>query len=91
MSTPNRRPSQLNSKNGNINTNNKHSSIQEATTAGHESSTQLAQAVDELLDQLQNKFDKVSTEVIGKLDDMARRLDQLEASLASSPEANVTN
>ncbi|OJD15964.1 hypothetical protein AJ78_03833 [Emergomyces pasteurianus Ep9510] len=91
MSAPSRRPSQLRSNNSNINTDNKRSSIQEATTGGDESSTQLAQAVDELLDQLQSKFDKVSTEVFGKLDDMARRLDQLEASLTSSSEANLTN
>ncbi|QKX59272.1 uncharacterized protein TRUGW13939_06404 [Talaromyces rugulosus] len=45
---------------------------------------ELAAAVDELLDQLQNKFDNVSTEVFGKLDDMARRLDDLETSLNSS-------
>ncbi|PGH02282.1 hypothetical protein GX51_04722 [Blastomyces parvus] len=88
MSSLSRRPSQLRS---NDTDNNKRSSIQAATTAGDESSNQLVQAVDELLDQLQNKFDKVSTEIFGKLDDMARRLDQLEAVLASSPEANVTN
>ncbi|KLJ09531.1 hypothetical protein EMPG_15057 [Blastomyces silverae] len=90
MSTLSRsRPSQLRS-NSDTN-NNKRSSIQAATTAGDESSSQLVQAVDELLDQLQDKFDKVSTEIFGKLDDMARRLDQLEATLASAPEANVTN
>ncbi|QSS55294.1 hypothetical protein I7I53_03142 [Histoplasma capsulatum var. duboisii H88] len=90
MSSPTRRPSQLRSNHDNTD-NNKRSSIQEATTTGDESSNQLAQAVDELLDQLQNKFDKVSTEIFGKLDDMARRLDQLEAALASSPETNVTS
>ncbi|KAJ5678015.1 uncharacterized protein N7477_003648 [Penicillium maclennaniae] len=45
---------------------------------------QLTAAVDELLDQLQSKFDNVSKEVFGKLDDMTRRLDELEASLTSS-------
>ncbi|KAB8241998.1 heat shock factor binding protein 1-domain-containing protein [Aspergillus flavus] len=44
---------------------------------------QLAQAVDDLLDQLQHKFDNVSREMFGKLDDMARRLDELEASLTT--------
>ncbi|PGH19433.1 hypothetical protein AJ80_03934 [Polytolypa hystricis UAMH7299] len=52
---------------------------------------QLTLAVDDLLDQLQNKFEKVSTEIFGKLDDMARRLDQLEASLAASGDANKSN
>ncbi|EPS32505.1 hypothetical protein POX_d05335 [Penicillium oxalicum] len=45
---------------------------------------QLTAAVDELLDQLQGKFDKVSKEMFGKLDDMTRRLDELEASLTAS-------
>ncbi|KAJ5098493.1 hypothetical protein N7532_005494 [Penicillium argentinense] len=45
---------------------------------------QLTAAVDELLDQLQSKFDNVSKEVFGKLDDMTRRLDELETSLAGS-------
>ncbi|KAF3385180.1 hypothetical protein F1880_002593 [Penicillium rolfsii] len=45
---------------------------------------QLTAAVDELLDQLQSKFDNVSKEMFGKLDDMTRRLDELEASLAAS-------
>ncbi|KAK2741086.1 hypothetical protein FQN55_008490 [Onygenales sp. PD_40] len=86
MTTPTRTPSQLASKKNN--TENKRSSIQQQTIAGDESATQLAQAVDELLDQLQSKFDKVSTEIFGKLDDMTRRLDQLEASLAVSAEVN---
>lgn len=46
--------------------NRLHLNEQQATTAGDESSNQLAQAVDELLDQLQSKFDKVSTEIFGK-------------------------
>ncbi|KAE8148948.1 heat shock factor binding protein 1-domain-containing protein [Aspergillus avenaceus] len=45
---------------------------------------QFNMAVDELLDQLQHKFDNVSREMFGKLDDMARRLDELEASLSVS-------
>ncbi|KAF7161508.1 hypothetical protein CNMCM5623_007079 [Aspergillus felis] len=42
---------------------------------------QFSAAVDDLLDQLQHKFDNVSREVFAKLDDMATRLDELEASL----------
>ncbi|EEH22758.1 hypothetical protein PABG_04969 [Paracoccidioides brasiliensis Pb03] len=89
MSTPTRRPSQLRSNNNSTGTDNKRSSIQEPTTAGDESSNQLAQAVDELLDQLQDKFDKVSAEIFEKLDDMMRRLDQLEASLTTSTETHA--
>jgi heat shock factor-binding protein 1 len=51
---------------------------------------QLTAAVDELLDQLQSKFDNVSKEVFGKLDDMTRRLDELEASLTSSGGGSAT-
>ncbi|KAL2829989.1 heat shock factor binding protein 1-domain-containing protein [Aspergillus cavernicola] len=42
---------------------------------------QFTEAVDDLLDQLQHKFDTVSREMFGKFDDMARRLDELETSL----------
>ncbi|KAJ5656337.1 hypothetical protein N7507_008287 [Penicillium longicatenatum] len=45
---------------------------------------QLTAAVDELLDQLQGKFDNVSKEMFSKLDDMTRRLDELEASLSAT-------
>ncbi|KAJ5370795.1 uncharacterized protein N7496_006887 [Penicillium cataractarum] len=67
---------------------------------------QLTAAVDELLDQLQSKFDNVSKEMFSKcpyppyrlatvlpslyntnllpVDDMTRRLDELEASLTAS-------
>ncbi|CAL5870705.1 uncharacterized protein PFLUO_LOCUS4945 [Penicillium psychrofluorescens] len=45
---------------------------------------QLAAAVDDLLNQLQSKFDNVSKEMFGKLDDMTRRLDELEASLTAN-------
>ncbi|KAL2221781.1 heat shock factor binding protein 1-domain-containing protein [Thermoascus aurantiacus ATCC 26904] len=50
-------------------------------------SQELAAAVDDLLNQLQKKFDSVSNEIFGKLDDMARRLDELEASLSVASEA----
>lgn len=48
---------------------------------------QFTAAVDELLDQLQYKFDAVSREMFTKFDDMARRLDELEASLTISGDA----
>ncbi|KAJ5160031.1 uncharacterized protein N7482_007035 [Penicillium canariense] len=63
----------------------------EKTTAGEsflsqpsDAQGQLTAAVDDLLDQLQSKFDNVSKEMFGKLDDMTRRLDELEASLTAS-------
>ncbi|KAL1999403.1 hypothetical protein VTN02DRAFT_4569 [Thermoascus thermophilus] len=51
---------------------------------------ELTAAVDDLLVQLQKKFDGVSREIFGKLDDMARRLDELEASLSVAGEAAST-
>ncbi|KAF3483461.1 uncharacterized protein GIQ15_02785 [Arthroderma uncinatum] len=51
------------------------------------SAQQLVTAVDELLDQLQNRFENVSSEILGKLDDMSRRIDELETSIASSRES----
>jgi len=59
--------------------------------ADDKSAHQLALAVDDLLHQLQHKFDNVSTEIFGKLDDMARRLDQLESSLIASAEPGRSN
>ncbi|KAM5430006.1 hypothetical protein McanMca71_006398 [Microsporum canis] len=52
------------------------------------SAQQLVTAVDELLDQLQNRFENVSTEILGKLDDMSRRIDELENSIASSRDSS---
>ncbi|KAJ5817679.1 Heat shock factor binding 1 [Penicillium robsamsonii] len=52
---------------------------------------QLAAAVDDLLNELQSKFDAVSTEMFGKLDDMTKRLDELEASLTAAAEAGATS
>ncbi|KAL8974724.1 MAG: hypothetical protein Q9197_001055 [Variospora fuerteventurae] len=45
---------------------------------------ELIKAVDELLDNLSTKFSKVSTEVFAKMDEMAQRLDELEASIKAT-------
>ncbi|KAL4930810.1 heat shock factor-binding 1 family protein [Aspergillus undulatus] len=50
---------------------------------------QFSAAVDDLLDQLQHKFDTTSREMFGKFDDMARRLDELEASLSAAGDAGA--
>ncbi|KZZ93534.1 Heat shock factor binding 1 [Ascosphaera apis ARSEF 7405] len=61
------------------------SSLIPHTASTEENGThQLAVAVDDLLDQLQQKFDKVSAEIFTKMDDMSRRLDALENSLAAA-------
>ncbi|KAL4796001.1 heat shock factor binding protein 1-domain-containing protein [Aspergillus venezuelensis] len=52
---------------------------------------QFSAAVDDLLDQLQHKFDTTSREMFGKFDDMARRLDELEASLSAAGDAGAAD
>ncbi|KAF2088028.1 hypothetical protein K490DRAFT_40653 [Saccharata proteae CBS 121410] len=42
-------------------------------------SAELTAVVDDLLNQLSNKFSNVSSELLAKMDDMSRRLDNLEA------------
>ncbi|KAL4887444.1 heat shock factor binding protein 1-domain-containing protein [Aspergillus karnatakaensis] len=56
---------------------------------GSDAQGQFTAAVDDLLDQLQHKFDTVSREMFGKFDDMARRLDELEASLSAAGDAGT--
>jgi len=42
---------------------------------------ELSAVVDELLNSLSNKFAGVSSEIFAKMDEMSRRLDNLEATL----------
>ncbi|KAL4866333.1 hypothetical protein BDV12DRAFT_173048 [Aspergillus spectabilis] len=58
---------------------------------GTDAQGQFTAAVDDLLDQLQLKFDTVSREMFGKFDDMARRLDELESSLSVAGDAGTTS
>ncbi|KAF2806495.1 uncharacterized protein BDZ99DRAFT_394408, partial [Mytilinidion resinicola] len=44
-------------------------------------SGELTAVVDELLGQLSNKFSTISSELLSKMDDMSRRLDNLEATI----------
>ncbi|KAL8747078.1 MAG: hypothetical protein Q9190_000985 [Brigantiaea leucoxantha] len=53
-----------------------------------DSPNELVKAVDELLDNLSAKFSKVSTEVFAKMDEMAQRLDELEASIKAGADAS---
>ncbi|KAK5137242.1 hypothetical protein LTR08_000212 [Meristemomyces frigidus] len=45
--------------------------------------SELVAVVDDLLNQLSTKFSNISGELIGKLDEMSRRLDNLEATIAA--------
>ncbi|KAF2251996.1 hypothetical protein BU26DRAFT_516713 [Trematosphaeria pertusa] len=52
-----------------------------STVATGDSSGELAQVVDDLLTQLNNKFSSVSSELLAKMDDMSRRIDNLESTI----------
>jgi len=60
------------------------------SSLGAESSApaELSAVVDELLNTLSNKFAGVSSEIFAKMDDMSRRLDNLEAQLTSGAQGN---
>ncbi|KAI2084093.1 hypothetical protein LOZ36_005107 [Ophidiomyces ophidiicola] len=78
------------------------SSPSKEASAEDNGAQQLTVAVDDLLDQLQHRFTNVSNEILGKcealdtfarkilsqLDDMTRRLDELEASLSATNDAD---
>ncbi|KAK2744410.1 hypothetical protein FQN57_004307 [Myotisia sp. PD_48] len=49
---------------------------------------QLVAAVDDLLDQLQSRFEAVSTDIFSKMDNMAQRIDELEKSVTAARESN---
>ncbi|KAF1922840.1 uncharacterized protein M421DRAFT_426464 [Didymella exigua CBS 183.55] len=46
-----------------------------------DSSTELAAVVDDLLHQLNTKFTTISSDLLSKMDDMSRRLDNLESQI----------
>ncbi|KAJ4333508.1 hypothetical protein N0V87_007533 [Didymella glomerata] len=46
-----------------------------------DSSAELAAVVDDLLNQLNTKFTTISSDLLSKMDDMSRRLDNLEAQI----------
>jgi len=48
---------------------------------------ELSAVVDELLNSLSSKFAGVSSEIFAKMDEMSRRLDNLEATLQSNAES----
>ncbi|KAH8790174.1 heat shock factor binding protein 1-domain-containing protein [Hyaloscypha finlandica] len=57
-----------------------------STTTDASASAELSAVVDELLNSLSNKFAGVSSEIFAKMDEMSRRLDNLEATLQSGVE-----
>ncbi|KAF7899661.1 hypothetical protein EAF00_003997 [Botryotinia globosa] len=64
---------------------NRMSTISTTSAATDASATaELSLVVDELLNSLSNKFAGVSSEIFAKMDEMSRRLDNLEATLQSN-------
>ncbi|KAI1753454.1 heat shock factor binding protein 1-domain-containing protein [Xylaria castorea] len=61
---------------------------EENTTSNNtgNSSDELTAVVEELLNSLSNKFTTVSGEIFAKMDEMSRRLDNLEAALRANEE-----
>ncbi|KAF2873764.1 heat shock factor binding protein 1-domain-containing protein [Massariosphaeria phaeospora] len=51
------------------------------TNASDNSTGELAAVVDDLLNQLNSKFNSISSELLSKMDDMSRRLDNLESTI----------
>ncbi|ORY19524.1 heat shock factor binding protein 1-domain-containing protein [Clohesyomyces aquaticus] len=51
------------------------------STTNDASTAELTAVVDELLGQLNQKFSTISSELLSKMDDMSRRLDNLEATI----------
>lgn len=68
MATPQPLADRAASDNNSLNSNN-------------EGSGQLTAVVDDLLNQLNTKFTTISSELLSKMDDMSRRLDNLEATI----------
>ncbi|KAK4452313.1 heat shock factor-binding protein 1 [Podospora aff. communis PSN243] len=63
---------------------NADSSTSQANTSSEDARGELTAQLDELLNTLSNKFAGVSSEIFAKMDEMSRRLDNLEAQLAAS-------
>ncbi|TVY93350.1 hypothetical protein LAWI1_G001290 [Lachnellula willkommii] len=56
------------------------------TTTEASAPAELSVVVDELLNALSNKFAGVSSEIFAKMDEMSRRLDNLEQTLQTNAE-----
>ncbi|CAN8095571.1 unnamed protein product [Discula destructiva] len=54
------------------------------TSTSDDARAELTQQLDDLLNTLSNKFAGVSSEIFAKMDEMSRRIDNLEAALVAS-------
>ncbi|KAK0739706.1 hypothetical protein B0T21DRAFT_410038 [Apiosordaria backusii] len=55
-----------------------------ANASGEDARAELTAQLEDLLNTLSNKFAGVSSEIFAKMDEMSRRLDNLEAQLAAN-------
>ncbi|KAG9998695.1 hypothetical protein KCU78_g16300, partial [Aureobasidium melanogenum] len=67
-----------------LNINKDHETTEASNTPDTSSSEDLATVVDDLLNQLSTKFTNISSDLLTKMDEMSRRLDNLEASIQAS-------
>ncbi|KEQ74944.1 heat shock factor binding protein 1 [Aureobasidium namibiae CBS 147.97] len=67
-----------------LNINKDHDTTDSSNGAEAASSEDLATVVDDLLNQLSTKFTNISSDLLTKMDEMSRRLDNLEASIQAS-------
>ncbi|CAF9938136.1 MAG: hypothetical protein HETSPECPRED_000778 [Heterodermia speciosa] len=51
----------------------------------------LIKAVDEMLETMTTKFNKISTEVLTKMDEMAQRIDDLEAAIKAGSDQTTSD
>ncbi|KAL0944020.1 heat shock factor binding protein 1 [Colletotrichum truncatum] len=66
--------------------NNPDSSANQSAANSEDAKGDVNAAVEELLNTISNKFAGVSSEIFAKMDEMSRRLDNLEAALLASKE-----
>ncbi|KAL2167716.1 hypothetical protein VTG60DRAFT_892 [Thermothelomyces hinnuleus] len=67
---------------------NNDSNATQSVSTSDDARGELTAQVDDLLNTLSNKFASVSSEIFAKMDEMSRRLDNLEAQLMANKDKN---
>ncbi|KAL2127878.1 hypothetical protein VTI74DRAFT_10023 [Chaetomium olivicolor] len=67
------------------------STTNQAATTSDDARGELNAQLEDLLNTLSNKFAGVSSEIFAKMDEMSRRLDNLEAQLMANKDKNSGN
>ncbi|KAK0752348.1 hypothetical protein B0T18DRAFT_404621 [Schizothecium vesticola] len=71
-----------------MSTKNPGSGTKQPNTSSDEARGELTAQLEELLNTLSNKFAGVSSEIFAKMDEMSRRLDNLENQLVANKDKN---